>query len=328
MQLSRKHAVGCHGSHDGDDLRPGSVIYNSVAFLIERCYVNSPDTLQRFMFEGNAIRGELVHLDASFQAIRDNHDYPAPVKRLLGEALAAASLLSASIKSHESLILQWRGTGPVHMVVAQCSSDYSLRGLGRWRATVEEGDLPDLCGEGHIVMTIDPGKGRERYQGIVALTGRSLAESLEYYFDQSEQLPTRFWLACDGEAAAGMILQRLPGDAEDSDAWNRVNRLAATLTSRELLALSVQEVRHRLFHEEDVRVFDPHRTTFRCTCTRGTVERVLRSLGRAELEDILAQEGRITVDCEFCNRRYTVDAVDAERLLRAEAEIVMPSTRH
>ncbi len=290
--------------------------------------MNSPDTLQRFLFEDNAIRGELVHLDASFQAIRDNHDYPSPVQRLLGEALAAASLLSASIKSHESLILQCRGTGPVHMVVAQCSSDYSLRGLGRWKSAVEDGDLPALCGDGHILMTIDPGKGKDRYQGIVALAGKTLAESLENYFAQSEQLPTRFWLACDGMAAAGMILQRLPGDAADSDAWNRVNRLAATLTNQELLELSVQEVRHRLFHEEDVRVFDPHRTTFRCTCTRETVERVLRSLGRAEVEDILAKEGRITVDCEFCNRRYTVDAVDAERLLRTPSEIVTPSTRH
>ncbi len=290
--------------------------------------MDSPDTLQRFLFEDNAIRGELVHLDASFQAIRDNHDYPGPVKRLLGEALAAASLLSASIKSHESLILQCRGSGPVHMIVAQCSSSYSLRGLGRWKGTVQEGDLPALCGEGHILITIDPGKGKDRYQGIVALAGRTLAESLESYFAQSEQLPTRFWLTCDGEAAAGMILQKLPGDAADPDAWNRVNRLAATLTSRELLDLSVQEVRHRLFHEEDVRVFDPHRATFRCTCARETVERVLRSLGRAELEDILSKEGRIAVDCEFCNHRYTFDAVDAEHLLRAPAEIVMPSTRH
>ncbi len=290
--------------------------------------MNSPDTLQRFLFEDNAIRGELVHLDASFQAIRDNHDYPAPVRRLLGEALAAVSLLSASIKAHESLILQCRGNGPVHMVVAQCSGDYSLRGLGRWRSAVADGDLPTLCGEGHILMTIDPGKGRDRYQGIVGLEGKTLAESLERYFAQSEQLPTRFWLACDGKAAAGMLLQRLPGDAADSDAWNRVNRLASTLTSHELLGLSVQEVRHRLFHEEDVRVFDPHRTTFRCTCTRKTVERVLRSLGRAEVEDILAKEERITVDCEFCNRRYTFDAVDAERLLRAPSEIVAPSTRH
>ncbi len=290
--------------------------------------MNSPDTLQRFLFEDNAIRGELVHLDTSFQAIRDNHDYPAPVKRLLGQALAAVSLLSASIKSHESLILQCRGSGPVHMVVAQCSSEYSLRGLGRWRAAVEDGDLATLFGDGHILITIDPGQGRERYQGIVALSGKTLAESLEGYFAQSEQLPTRFWLTCDGKAAAGMILQRLPGDAADSDAWNRVNRLAATLTNRELLELSVQEVRHRLFHEEDVRVFDPHRTTFRCTCTRETVERVLRSLGRAEVEDILAKEGKITVDCEFCNHRYTFDVVDAERLLRTQSEIGSSSTRH
>ncbi len=290
--------------------------------------MRSPDTLQRFVFENNAIRGELVHLDASLKAVLDNHEYPAPVGQLLGEALAAANLLSASIKSHESLILQCRANGPVHMVVAQCSRGHSLRGLARWKGKVSGGDLETLCGEGHVLITIEQGRGGERYQGIVALTGESLADSLEAYFAQSEQLPTRFWLSCDGRAAAGMLLQRLPGEAEDPDAWNRVSQLASTLTRDELLGLSVQEVRHRLFHEEDVRVFDPRRTIFGCTCSRQTVERVLSSLGRSEIEDILAKEGRIKVGCEFCNRSYTFDAVDAERLLRVDTAAATPSTRH
>jgi len=288
--------------------------------------MKSPDTLQRFLFEDNAIRGELVHLDTSFKAIRDHHAYPAPVRSLLGQALAASALLSASIKSHDSLILQSRGSGPVHLVVAQCTSDRSLRGLARWSEPVVTGSLRDLCGQGHMAITIDPGRGRERYQGMVEMSGHTLADALEAYFAQSEQLATRLWLACDGHVAAGMLLQRLPGEAVDSDAWERVNHLAATITDMELLQLSVQEVRHRLFHQEDVRIFEAERTTFRCTCARDTIEAVLRSLGRREVKDLLAKDGEIAVTCEFCNHRYRFDPVDVERLLRDHAPATAPTT--
>lgn len=290
--------------------------------------MRSPDTLQRFLFESNAIRGELVHLDSAFSAIRGQHAYPLPVSRLLGHALAASALLSATIKYHDSLILQARGSGAVQMLVAQCSANRSLRGLARWTDPVPDAGPGELCGTGDLVITIDPGSGGERYQGLVDLGGRTLAESLERYFAQSEQLATRLWLACDGEVAAGMLLQRLPGEALDPDAWNRVTRLGATLSDAELLGLSVEEVRHRLFHEEDIRLFEPERTTFRCGCSRETIEAVLRSLGRAELEDILQQEGEIGVSCEFCNRHYRFDAVDAEHLLREQGPPLVPATRH
>lgn len=290
--------------------------------------MRSADTLQRFVFEGNAIRGELVHLDTTFTTIRDPHAYPPPVSRLLGEALAASALLSASIKYHESLILQIRGTGCIHLLVAQCNSNRSLRGLARWTDPTEQGSLSEMCGAGQLVITIDPGSGGERYQGIVELAGSSLARSLEQYFAQSEQLDTRLWLACDDQAAAGMLLQRLPGKALDTDAWGRVLHLGATLTEGELLGLSIDEVRHRLFHEEDVRIFEPERTTFGCRCSRETIETVLRRLGREELKDILEKEGDIRVSCEFCNRHYTFDAVDAERLIREQSSPVVPPTQH
>jgi len=290
--------------------------------------MRSPDTLQRFLFENNAIRGELVHLDSAFTSVRDHHAYPLPVSQLLGQALAASALLSATIKYQDSLILQARGSGAVHLLVAQCSNNRSLRGLARWTDPVPDGSLGELCGTGNLVITIDPGSGGERYQGLVDLGGHTLAESLERYFAQSEQLATRLWLACDGEVAAGMLLQRLPGESLDPDAWNRVRHLGGTLTDAELLGLSVEEVRHRLFHEEDIRLFEPERTTFRCRCSRETIEGVLRSLGRAELEDILEKEGEISVNCEFCNRHYRFDPVDAERLLREQSPLVVPATRH
>ena len=287
-----------------------------------------PDTLQRFLFEDNAVRGELVHRDATYRAIRDNHDYPPPVRALLGETLAASALLSGSIKAHDSLIVQVQASGPVQLVVAQCTSQRSLRGLARWTGAVEPGGLQTLCGTGTLAITIDPGRGQERYQGLVALSGESVAQAIETYFEQSEQLPTRLWLACDGERAAGLLVQSLPGQRADPDAWNRIQLLAATVRPGELLDSSLDELRRTLFPEEDVRVFDPQRTTYPCTCARETIGTVLASLGRAELEEALDELGELTVTCEFCNRRYVFDRVDVEAVLAGEGTPAGSSTRH
>ena len=287
-----------------------------------------PDTLQRFLFEDNAVRGELVHLDATYRAIRDSHDYPPPVRALLGETLAASALLSGSIKAHDSLIVQIQASGPVHLAVAQCTSQRSLRGLARWTGAVEPGGLQTLCGTGTLAITIDPGRGQERYQGLVALSGESVAQAIETYFEQSEQLPTRLWLACDGERAAGLLVQSLPGQRADPDAWNRIQLLAATVRPGELLDSSLDELRRTLFPEEDVRVFDPQRTTYHCTCARETIGTVLASLGRAELEEALDELGELTVTCEFCNRRYVFDRVDVEAVLAGEGTPAGSATRH
>ena len=288
----------------------------------------APDTLQRFLFEDNAVRGELVHLDATYRAIRDNHDYPPPVRALLGETLAASALLRGSIKAHDSLIVQIQASGPVHLAVAQCTSQRSLRGLARWTGAVEPGGLQTVCGTGTLAITIDPGRGQERYQGLVALSGGSLGQAIETYFDQSEQLPTRLWLACDGERAAGLLVQSLPGQRADPDAWNRIQLLAATVRPGELLDSSLDELRRTLFPEEDVRVFDPQRTTYHCTCSRETIGTVLASLGRAELEEALEELGELTVTCEFCNRRYVFDRVDVEAALAGEGTPAGSATRH
>jgi molecular chaperone Hsp33 len=287
------------------------------------------DTLQRFLFEEHPIRGELVHLDTSYRAIRDHHRYPPGPRRLLGEALAAVTLLSGSIKAHDALILQAQGTGPLRLVVAQCTSRRSLRGLARWSGgELPPGRVEDLLGEGRVVITIDPGQGKERYQGMVALAAGSLADSLETYFAQSEQLPTRLWLACDGQCAAGLLLQRIPGEESDADAWNRLSRLAATVSHQELLGLGGTDLLRRLFHEEDVRAFEPERTTFGCSCSRETIGVVLRSLGRKEIEEVLREQGRVSVTCDFCNRLYEFDAVDVEGVFRPAGAPAAPATRH
>ncbi|MGV6817977.1 MAG: Hsp33 family molecular chaperone HslO [Thiotrichales bacterium] len=263
-----------------------------------------------FLFENKNIRGELVQLDQTWQEILSRSEYPDSVKQLLGESVAAAALLLATLKVEGSLTLQVRGEGPLHLMVVHANSDRSLRGLARWSGEVPEGRaLSEVFGVGYLVITIDPAEG-ERYQGIVPLTGTHIQDALKYYFDQSEQLPTRLWLQASDNAAAGLLLQVLPGEQSDEDAWNRVSQLADTVTADELLGLEARELLHRLFHEETVRLFEPEPLRFACSCSTEKIIATLRQLGEAEVRDILETEGQVEVTCDFCNQSYRFDSVD------------------
>ncbi len=287
------------------------------------------DCLHRFIFERTDVRGELVHLDASWQAVLHRHDYPAPVRALLGQAFAATALLSATIKISGSLHFQLQGDGPVSLVLVQAGADRTLRGLAHWQPDVELPERFDqLVGSARISLTIDPGEGGERYQGIVAVEGASLADSLEHYFETSEQLATRLWLAASEQRASGMLLQQLPRATDDTDAWNRDVHLGETITEGELLDLDARDLLYRLYHDEDLRLFEPEPFSFRCTCSRERIETVLRGLGYAEVQSILAEQGRVQVNCEFCNQEYAFDAVDAEGLFAAADQPDVPATRH
>ncbi|OOZ39936.1 Hsp33 family molecular chaperone [Solemya pervernicosa gill symbiont] len=288
------------------------------------------DILQRFLFENAPIRGELVHLDETWKAVLARHEYPAPVRSLLGEMMAASALLSATLKYDGSITLQVQGDGPISLIVVEATSDKTLRGMAQWQGEVAEGDLQGRVGSGRLIITIDPGAGSERYQGVVELQGASLADALDDYLERSEQLPTRMWLAADGEQAAGMLLQRLPErESEDKDAWDRVCHLGATLSSEELLTLPAEQIIHRLFHEEDLRLFDKEGVSFSCACSRDRVAKMLRTLGSEEVHSILEEEPGITVDCEFCRQRYSFDSVDVEQIFAAsEASPEVSTTRH
>lgn len=272
------------------------------------------DSLHRFIFERTQVRGEWVHLDATWRALLDRHEYPAPVRQLLGEALAAVVLLSATIKNDGVLTLQINGKGPVNLLVVQVTGARTARGVVTWEGGVPEADLQRQFGEGHLVMTIDPGADKERYQGIVGLEKPSIAAILADYFAQSEQLPTRLWLSVNEEAAAGLLLQRLPGDEVDEDAWNRCVTLADTLKDEELLSLEATETLTRLFHEEEVRLFEREPVSFRCSCSCERVANMVRGLGVEEARSIVADEGGVHVTCEYCNAHYDFDAVDVEAL--------------
>ncbi|VAW75202.1 33 kDa chaperonin HslO [hydrothermal vent metagenome] len=286
------------------------------------------DCLRRFIFENTDVRGELVWLDASWRAVLERQSYPDPIRDLLGQAMAAALLLSATIKFDGYLQLQLQGDGPLSLLMIEATAARTVRGIARWDGDVDGKDFRTLTGEARLMLTIDPGKGGERYQGVVLVEGDSLAKTLEDYFSQSEQLATRLWLAANGDRAGGMLLQQLPGDSHDEEDWNRDVMLGETLTDEELLQLSAQELLHRLYHEEDLRLFETEPVSFRCSCSSERIESMLRGLGYDEVRDILGEQGEVSVDCEFCCQSYVYDTVDVERVFAAADQPDVPRTRH
>lgn len=279
--------------------------------------MSNNDTLTRFLFEELGVRGEVVSLDASFQTALDLHNYPPVVARQLGQALAAASLLSATLKFDGSLIIQIRGNGPISMLVAQADNQQAIRGLAHWNGDVLEGNLSSLFGDGVLVMTIKPTKGKA-YQGVVRLEGDSLADALQAYFKQSEQLKTRLWFAVNNERAVGLLLQELPAHNGEKADWERVEMFANTITDNELLSLNFEDVIHRLFHEESVRLYDPQAVEFKCDCSKEKVEASLLTLGLEELRSLIEERSVIEADCDFCNKHYQFDAIDIEQLFNKE----------
>lgn len=291
--------------------------------------MTASDSLQRFLFEQAAVRGEHVRLDTSWRTVLERHDYPPVVRDLLGELMAAAALLSATLKYTGSMILQIQGDGPIRLLVVEATSDRTLRGMAQWKEIPEQASTAELIGDGRFVITIDPREDGQRYQGIVSLEGASVSAMLENYLKRSEQLESRLWLAANAERAAGLLLQRLPSDTDDDDdAWGHLTLLGATLKTEELLGLTGRDIIHRLFHEEDLRLFDAETIRFACSCSRERVVAVLRMLGHAEVQSILQEQGNVDVHCEFCNRRFTYDAVDAEQLFAAESGNPASPTRH
>ena len=216
------------------------------------------DCLTRFIFEQGSVRGMFVRLDAAWQAVLERHDYPPVVRDQLGQFLAAGALLASTIKFDGSLTMQILGDGPISMMVAEFSSNGTLRGLATWREVPEPGPLKALFGDGRLVFTVDTSSGGDSYQGIVELEGDTLAQAIESYLDRSEQLATRLWLVTDGSQSSGMLLQQMPVRAEtdDADLWTRAVVLASTLENAELTSLPAAAILHRLFHEEDVRMFE------------------------------------------------------------------------
>ncbi len=299
------------------------------------------DLVRRFVAEHQDVRGQFVRLGASWLNLREHGAYPPAVRTLLGEATCAAVLLASTLKFEGVLTLQLQGNGPVRLLVAQCTDDFRVRAVARFDPERSAGGFRQLAGEGSVTVTVESDRQGSRYQGIVPLEGDSLAESLEQYFRGSEQVPTSVRLEAEDAGATGMLVQRLPsvggaaGIDDPATAAARAGEASATFAAAsaaladigpdELLRRPGEELMQRCLAGVDLRLFEPHRVRFECRCSPERVAGMLRGLGEAEVRDVLAEQGAVTVTCEFCHRPYRFDAVDVEQLF-ATAAIVSPGS--
>lgn len=295
------------------------------------------DTLHRFLIENTDVRGVLVSLDATWREIRSRAQYPDALAALLGEAAAAAALFAGHVKVDGRLSLQLRGTGALRTLFAECTSQGTLRGLARYEGELPTDLGPQHFGEGSMlaitIETLPPGfREVQRYQGLVGLDAETLSEALAGYFRQSEQLPTLLLLAANGDRAAGLMLQQLPGTdaarggdgkSRDDEGWTRVEALFGTLGPAELLAGPDTDLLWRLFHEDGVRLLSEQPLRFACSCSQARVEDMLRGLGESEATAAL-QDGVVEVHCEFCGKAYRLDAVDVQTLFAVERSGTAP----
>ena len=307
--------------------------------------------VHKFLFDGLPVRGTLVRLTDSWQTILQRRAansttgaYPASVSHLLGELTAAAVLMQSSIKFNGSLTLQIAGDGPVKLAVAEVQPDLSLRATATVMGEVADdsslSDMINMNNKGRCAVTLDPKDkfpGQQPYQGVVPLFDdhrkpiEKLSSVLEHFMLQSEQLDTTMVLAANDTVAAGLLIQRIPLQGEGNLAgsmvskrneeeiglnehYNRLALFAASLKQEELLTLNANEILHRLYWEEDVIRYEPLHPKFACTCSRERVSNMILSLGKAEVEEILAERGEVEVACEFCGQQQRFDPVDAAQI--------------
>ena len=269
------------------------------------------DFLQRFIFDGLPIRGEIVHLQASYQTIINQHSYPKPVQILLGEALAVVALLSATIKMKGRLSFQFQGKGKLKLLLVQCDHEFNLRGTVKWQGISDEEDLWQSLQEGILSIRIEA-DAKNHYQGVVTWQGDSLAESIEGYFKQSEQIDTKIWLSVDEQSAFGLLLQKIPQQVlgEEKAMLEACDRIVSQTNPEKYL--STEDLLKRLYPADDVRIFPSVAVKFKCNCDRARGANAISLLGEAEATEELEAKQVIVVTCDFCNKEYIFDSKDVE----------------
>ncbi len=290
------------------------------------------DSLTRFIFENLPVRGLIVQLNDTWLELQKRKTYPQTVKHVLGEFAAANILLASNLKLEGTMTMQIQGDGPINLMIMQCNHHHELRGLAHHTENIDNTrNLATLFGKGQLAITIDNKQSANRYQGIVELEGEKISHALENYLQQSEQLTTKLILATDDNHACGILLQKLPGETlENADDWNRITQLTDTLKDQELFELDAQTILHRLFNEDNIRLLGAEPCQFKCSCSAERVGKMLISLGKHEVDDIIAKQGNIDIDCEFCNQHYRFDKIDAEALFISEFPLNNPlsTTKH
>jgi len=278
----------------------------------------SQDLLHRYLFDQLDVRGELVQIENTYNEMIANHNYPEPVKALLGELLVATCLLTATLKFEGEIAVQLQGDGPVKYAVINGDDKQNMRGIARLQGDVSGSTVKELIGKGYMVITITPSKG-ERYQGIVPLEHDTLSECIESYFEQSEQLKTRLWFAIDttedSAKACGLFLQVLPVDKQKSiEDFTHLEALSNTVKNDELLNLDANTLLTRLYHEDNPQVFQPQNIKFRCGCSREKTITALVNVGQQELLDDVALNGVVNISCHYCLKEYTFNETDIKNI--------------
>ncbi len=270
------------------------------------------DHIIPFAFESLPVRGEIIYLSRVWRRMLRAQDYAPVVQETLGHAAAATGLIAQSLKFDGSVTMQIQGAGELRMLVMQCTSQLELRGMATAAGAVTATTFDELLQDAHCAITVDAGE--RPYQGIVEVGQHSLGASLENYFTRSVQLPSHVALVSDDRLSGGVLLQQMPGQAIDDDDWTRLGLLAATLRAADFPASAGPDLIGKLFNEDDVRVFAGRPVSFRCRCSKKRTDEILRLLGEAEIRDVLAEQGRVKITCEYCGRRRRYDAVDVTRV--------------
>jgi molecular chaperone Hsp33 len=276
------------------------------------------DNTQRFIFEHADIRGEIIHLNRTYQRIMAQTKYPPKVAKLVAEACLAAVMTAASIKFEGQISIQFNGNNAFPLLLAKCTHDFKLRAMAKFNPEVADDEYLNAFLNGHLTITIEQDRKNKNYQSIVPIISESLSESLEHYFAQSEQVSTKIFFAVGKSEACGMLLQLMPGDNDQNreEFWQYAVKIGETITQQELAELDNETILYRLYHETELRLFTAKPISFECTCSKEKMQALIRSLGKEEAQAIIQERGSIDISCEFCHSHYSFDEIDVTLIFK------------
>ncbi len=276
------------------------------------------NSLQRFLFEHAAIRGEMVHLDSVYQTITQQRAYPLKIKQLLGEAMMSCALLVGGIKFEGEVSVQFQGDKRFPLMLIQCDHLLQMRGFANFSENLSDEEYTEAFMQGNLVINLTPHQQTQTYQSVVPLISTAMSDNLMHYFAQSEQLPSKVWFAINEQSAAGILLQLMPGQSsmQREHFWEYAVQIGATITAEELLTLDNATLLHRLYHETELRLYPERLIQFKCRCSHEKMQQVIGLLGEKEAQDLVQEKGQVDIRCEFCSLNYTFDAIDVALLFR------------
>ena len=276
------------------------------------------NSLQRFLFEHAAIRGEMVHLDSVYQTITQQRAYPLKIKQLLGEAMMSCALLVGGIKFEGEVSVQFQGDKRFPLMLIQCDHLLQMRGFANFSENLSDEEYTEAFMQGNLVINLTPHQQTQTYQSVVPLISTAMSDNLMHYFAQSEQLPSKVWFAINEQSAAGILLQLMPGQSsmQREHFWEYAVQIGATITAEELLTLDNATLLHRLYHETELRLYPERLIQFKCRCSHEKMQQVIGLLGEKETQDLVQEKGQVDIRCEFCSLNYTFDAIDVALLFR------------